>query len=283
MTRVGVVYAAEKRDMGAWLETLDAELARFGYEGVRVPAREGTPADLEGCGFVVVMGGDGTFLHAARLAAPDRLPLLGVDLGRLGFLSEVGLGALPEAFRRIREEDFTLESRTMMAIRAYRGEACLGERVALNDGVVTKGAFARMVELATFVDGEYLTTYAADGLIVATPTGSTAYALSAGGPLLTPELPVWVLAPICPHSLSARPIVLSDRVAVRVVVESPADHDLLVTADGQESLTVRRGDSIVFSRSEATARLIKLNGLDFFNRLQSKLGWGASRRALPSP
>ena len=153
-----------------------------------------------------------------------------------------------------------------------------GAFTALNEGVVSKGAFARLVDLATYVDGQYLTTYGADGLIVSTPTGSTAYALSAGGPLLTPELPVMVLAPICPHSLSARPIVLSDRCHVRVIVEGPSELELLLTADGQEGLSLRMGDHVCFSRSPHRARLVKLNPIDFFSRLQTKLHWGHSRQ-----
>lgn len=275
--RVAVVYAENKPHMNALLAELMAWIKQVGWEAVTVSSRA-EARDLGAPDLVLVMGGDGTFLHAARLAVKDDAPVLGVDLGRLGFLSEVAFNDLPAAFARITAGDYAIEDRTMMAIRAYREGMLLGEFTALNDGVVSKGAFARLVDLAAYVDGHYLASYAADGLIVATPTGSTAYALSAGGPLLTPDLPVFELAPICPHSLSARPVVLSDQRTLRVIVEGPADLDLFLTADGQEGVPLRAGDWVDFSKSEHRARLVKLRGLDFFTRLQSKLHWLPPRR-----
>ena len=166
----------------------------------------------------------------------------------------------------------------MLTVSAFHQDHCLGEFHALNDAVLSKGAFARLVELATYVNGAYLTTYDADGLIVSTPTGSTAYALSVGGPLLTPELPVLVLAPICPHSLAARPMVISDTSDVRVIIEGPPDLELLLSADGQPGVNVRMGDHVCFSKSPHRARLVKINKIDFFQRIQSKLFWGTTRR-----
>jgi len=227
---------------------------------------------------VVVLGGDGTFLAAARMAMEREVPLLGVDLGRLGFLSEVAFNDLPAAFERIEAGEFGVEDRSMLTVTAFRGEEKLGEFHALNDAVIAKGGFARLVELATYVDGAYLTTYNADGLIVSTPTGSTAYALSAGGPLLTPDLPVFVISPICPHSLSLRPIVVADGCDIRVIVEGPEGLELLLSADGQPALNVRMGDHICFSKSPHRARLVKINKIDFFARLQEKMHWGSTRR-----
>lgn len=269
--------------MPAYLAELRDWLAPLGWTTAFVSARAPDPAAVAGADVVLVMGGDGTFLTAARLASGNPagpIPLLGVDLGRLGFLSEVAFNELPQALERFASGDFRLEDRAMMRATAYRQGEVLGEAYALNDCVLSKGAFARLVELATYVDGVYLTTYDADGLVIATPTGSTAYALSAGGPLLTPDLPVLILAPICPHSLSARPIVLSDRVAIRVVIEGPADLELLLSADGQPGLSVRMGDHVLFTRASRYARLIKFDRIDFFARLQSKLGWGPTRRPL---
>lgn len=278
MKNVAVVYAQSKQHMPALLAELRGWLARFGWEATFVNAREPETANLGDAELAVVLGGDGTFLAAARLAMQQDVPLLGVDLGRLGFLSEVAFNDLPAAFERIEAGEFTIEDRSMLAVEAYRQEELLGTFHALNDGVLSKGAFARLVELATYVNGAYLTTYDADGLIVATPTGSTAYALSVGGPLLTPDLPVLVLAPICPHSLSARPIVISDMADVRVIIEGPPDLDLLLSADGQPGLTVRMGDHVRFLRSPHRARLVKINKIDFFQRLQTKLHWGTTRR-----
>lgn len=279
--RIAVVHAENKPHMAAYLAELRDWVTKHGWEIAVTSARAAEPSVVDGADLVVVLGGDGTFLAAARLAsgaAGGPIPILGVDLGRLGFLSEVGFNELPAAFERFECGDYRLEDRAMMHVQAFRGEELLGEGFALNDGVLSKGAFARLVELATYVDGAYLTTYDADGLVVATPTGSTAYALSAGGPLLTPDLPVFVLAPICPHSLSARPIVLSDKATIRVVIEGPADLELLVSPDGQGPIPVRMGDQVTFTRASRYARLVKLNKIDFFARLHGKLGWGPTRR-----
>lgn len=279
MKRISVVYSESKPHMPAHLAELKTWLGKFGWEASYLRARTGSPKDVAGSDLIVVLGGDGTFLHAARLAMEEEIPLLGVDMGRLGFLSEVAFHDLPAAFERIAAGDFQIEDRSMMHIQGFREDTLLGEFTALNDGVISKGAFARLVDLATYVDGNYLATYSADGLIVSTPTGSTAYALSAGGPLLTPELPVLVLAPICPHSLSARPIVISDTRSIRVMVEGPADLELVLAADGQEAIAVRMGDYLTFSKSPHRARLVKLSNIDFFSRLQTKLGWGPTRRS----
>lgn len=277
MKRIAVVYTESKPHIPVLLAELRTWIAEQGWEADFVPSRS-VDASVSGAELVVVLGGDGTFLQAARLALHEQIPLLGVDLGRLGFLSEVAFNDLPAAFERISAGDYTIEPRSMMHIEAFRNDTSLGAFTALNEGVVSKGAFARLVDLATYVDGHYLTTYGADGLIVSTPTGSTAYALSAGGPLLTPDLPVLVLAPICPHSLSARPIVISDKCHVRVIVEGPPDLDLLLTADGQEGVSLRMGDWVCFSQSPHQARLVKVGKIDFFTRLQTKLHWGHPRR-----
>ena len=279
--RIAVVHAENKAHMPAYLAELRGWVAKHGWEPAITSARGADPAVVDGADLVVVLGGDGTFLAAARLASGATggpIPILGVDLGRLGFLSEVGFNELPAAFERFAAGEYQVEDRAMMHVQAFRGEELLGEGFALNDGVLSKGAFARIVELATYVDGSYLNTYDADGLVVATPTGSTAYALSAGGPLLTPDLPVFVVAPIAPHSLSARPIVLSDKVTIRVMIEGPAELDLLLSADGQAGIPVRMGDQVTFSRASRYARLVKLNKIDFYARLHGKLGWGPTRR-----
>jgi NAD+ kinase len=278
MKRVAVVYTESKPHMKALVAELRGWVEERGWEAVYYASRQQDPAAITGVDLVVVLGGDGTFLHAARLALEEEIPILGVDLGRLGFLSEVAFHDLPNAFARIDEGNYQIETRSMMHVEAFRENESLGAFTALNEGVVSKGAFARIVDLATYVDGNYLTTYGADGLIVSTPTGSTAYALSAGGPLLTPDLPVFVLAPICPHSLSARPIVIPDRCHVRVVIEGPADLDLFLTTDGQEGVSLRMGDHICFSQSNHQAKLIKLGQINFFSRLQTKLHWGHPRR-----
>jgi NAD+ kinase len=278
MKRIAVVYTESKPQVPALLPELKSWIDEQGWEATFHASRSSEPQTIAGAELVVVLGGDGTFLHAARLALDEQIPLLGVDLGRLGFLSEVAFHDVPAAFARIAAGDFEIESRSMMHVEAFREGQSIGAFTSLNEGVVSKGAFARLVDLATYVDGQYLTTYGADGLIIATPTGSTAYALSAGGPLCTPDLPVFVLAPICPHSLSARPIVIPDRCHLKVVIEGPAGLDLFLTTDGQEGVSLRMGDHVNFSKSTHQARLVKVGQIDFFGRLQTKLHWGHPRR-----
>jgi NAD+ kinase len=275
-----VVYAPNKPDMPSRLDTLRGWIAMMGWQADFINARGMNEPLNPHSDLIVVLGGDGTFLAAARLASHclRSIPLLGVDMGRLGFLSEVAFGDLPEAFARIATGDFSMEPRNRMRIRAHRGSELLGDTTALNDGVLSKGAFARLVELATYVNEHYVTTYDADGLIIATPTGSTAYALSAGGPLLTPDLPVSIIAPICPHTLAARPIVVDHNAEIVVDVKGPADHDLLLAADGQIDFHVRKGDRLQFTRADNVTYMVKLSGIDFFTRLHTKLNWGQVRR-----
>lgn len=275
--RVAVVVADNKPEALAASERVLALVAHRGWEAVTVLARQADPPSISDCHLVVVLGGDGTFLAAARLAIGSEAPLLGVDLGRLGFLSEVDLSELPEALARFESGDYKVESRAMLHILARRGEHILGEATALNDAAISKGAFARLVELEAHLDGAYLSSYHADGLVVATPTGSTAYALSAGGPVLAPNLDVMVLTPVCPHTLGARPFVVGTASVLRLVVRGPVGEDLVLAADGQPLPPLRAGDEVVLRLSPHRTRMVRLGGAGFFERLRTKLHWGTSR------
>lgn len=275
--RVAVVVAEHKAEALAAREAVLALVAERGWEALPLWARQGDGAQLQGCHLILALGGDGTFLAAARQAVGGEAPLLGVDLGRLGFLSEVDLAELPEALARFEAGDYKLESRAMLHVLARRGDHILGEATALNDAAISKGAFARLVELEAHVDGNYLSSYHADGLVVATPTGSTAYALSAGGPVLAPGLDAMVLAPICPHTLGARPLVVGSNSVLRLVVRGPEGEQLVLAADGQPLPALAMGDEVVLRLSPHRTRLVRLGGADFFERLRSKLHWGTSR------
>lgn len=235
---------------------------------------------LEQVEVLVVLGGDGTLLRSARKAAPLGIPVLGVNLGHLGFLTEIDLPELFPGLERLLEGEFTVEERMMLEARVIR-EGAVREKISgLNDAVITKGAFARLIFLETYVDDDFVTTYPADGLIVATPTGSTAYSLSAGGPLLTPELDLLVVTPICPHSLWARPLVIDAGREVRVVVRSEKG-EVMLTVDGQQGYRLQRGDTVSICRSAHRARLIRLQKRSFFYLLRQKLGEGGYRREVP--
>jgi NAD+ kinase len=245
--------------------------------GKRVYAVPGSGHALPPVDLVVVLGGDGTFLRAVRLIAPLETPILGVDLGTLGFLAEVEYGELAEALERVFAGEYRLESRALLDVRHHRGGETLARQTALNEGVVLKGTSSRMLELEVFAGESLVARYGTDGMILSTPTGSTAYALSAGGPIMAPDVPAWVLAPICPHTLTARPLVMSSETIVRVVAKERAEGALL-SADGFTVGLLRPDDEVTFRRSEHVVRLVKVKGSDFFNALRDKLRWGDPRQ-----
>ncbi len=222
---------------------------------------------------VVVFGGDGTILRAARSAAPHGIPILGVNLGGFGFLAEVSGPELEPALHRILEGDFELDERMMLRACVAREDRPVQEFLALNDIVVTKSGYARLLKLQLLVNAEHLATHLADGWIVATPTGSTAYSLSAGGPIVHPAVDGIVLTPICPHSLNARAVVVSGGDTVAIQVE-PTGAPPILTVDGQEGYPLERGDEVQVARSPHRARLVRLGGGGFYNRLRAKLTWG---------
>lgn len=219
---------------------------------------------------VVVIGGDGTLLATAREVAPLGLPLLGVNVGQLGFLTEIEAPDLREALHKLMHNSYRIEERMMLHTAVVREGRVLEEYICLNDAVIAKGAFARIIHLEAWVDGQYLDTYPADGLIIATPTGSTAYSLSAGGPLVVPDLELILLTPICPHTLYSRPLILPAASSVRVkLLSSPGE--VMLTLDGQHGLSLQPGDEVLVKRAEVKTRLVKINDRNFFGILREKM------------
>ena len=222
---------------------------------------------------IVVLGGDGTLLGVARLAGARELHVLGVNLGGLGFLTEVSIDDAVAALDRVFAGDYQLDRRTTLAVRVLRDGAVVASSQVLNDAVINKSALARIIDLHTSVDGEYLCIYKADGLIVATPTGSTAYSLSAGGPLVGPGVAVMLLAPICPHTLTLRPLVLADTSVVRVQLRAP-DQEVFLTLDGQEGIPLHDGDVVEVARSPHVVALVRTVARSTLGVLRDKLHWG---------
>jgi NAD+ kinase len=222
---------------------------------------------------VVVFGGDGTILRAARSAAPNGIPILGVNLGGFGFLAEVNGPEVERALHRLLEGDFRLDERMMLRASVEHEGRPIQEFLALNDIVVTKSGYARLLKLRTFINTEHLATHLADGLIVATPTGSTAYSLSAGGPIVHPAVEGIVLTPICAHTLNARAVLVSAGDTIVIQVE-PVGAPPILTVDGQEGYPLQPGDEVRVERSPHHTRLVRLEGDGFYGLLRAKLTWG---------
>lgn len=219
---------------------------------------------------ILVLGGDGTILCTTRYFAPRGIPILGINLGQLGYLSELDPNEIDFGLSKIKAGEFIVENRTMLEAVVLRD----GQEVAvfhgLNDGVLTKGAFARIINFAVFVDEQYLTEYAADGVIVATPTGSTAYSLSAGGAILDPEVKAFIITPICPHTLGARSLVVADDKEIKIVVKTSLESSML-TVDGQQGFGIKPGDEIIIKKAPYQAKFIKLKNRSFYQLLREKM------------
>jgi NAD+ kinase len=282
MKKIGIVAKRNRpeavdlaRRLSSWLRRrgrevlLDEEVAiALGVDGGVTKSEIMKRADL-----VVVLGGDGTLLSVARHSIARPAPVLGVNLGGLGFLTDVRPEEVYRALERVFAGEFRAEPRSMLAAAVIRDGSKIRRFQALNDVVINKGALARVLDLATSVDGVPLCTYKADGLIFATPTGSTAYSLSAGGAIVEPSVGVVMIAPICAHTLTQRPIVLPERARIRVVVSSP-DEEVVLTVDGQEGMELKNNDVVEVSRSRHHALLVRSPAHSFFALLRTKLRWG---------
>lgn len=282
MKKIGVIAknipqarkAAKK--LAAWIEArgkkvyIDSETAeainRRGHD------REEIPRLVE---MIIVLGGDGTLLSAARHVADAQtdVPIFGVNLGSLGFMAEVSLDELYDNLEKAIAGRLTTEDRMMLSASVLRGGRHIARYRVLNDAVINKGALARMMELKVSVNDGYLTTLRADGLIVATPTGSTAYSLSAGGPIIHPTIHCFVVTPICPHTLSNRPIALPDTVTVSVCLTSQSE-DVSLTLDGQIGFSLEPDDIVEIKKSRFRMKLIKHPSKNFYEILRTKLKWG---------
>jgi NAD+ kinase len=259
----------------AWLHAhgykviVDPETAKYaaGQEEVLRSQMSSWPLNL-----VVVLGGDGTLLSAVRATAATEAPLLGVNLGSLGFLTDVPLSSLFPMLDAIAQKSAPVEQRSLMQCDLLRGEEVLGSYKAFNDAVVNKTALARLNHYDLFVDKVFVSSYRADGMIVATPTGSTAYSLSAGGPVLMPTVTAFVITPVAPHSLTHRPLVVPDSAIVEILLRSDEEVAYL-SMDGQPGVDMRDGDRVRCRRSEHKVSLFRTEA-DFFDVLRTKLKWG---------
>jgi NAD+ kinase len=281
MMRLGVIGNRGYPELASFLDRIlraapEAGVTLF-FEGALhdlVPHAERLDEDapLDG---LVTLGGDGTFLRGARVLDGRDVPILGVNLGRLGFLTACGGDDAEEALRRFAAHDYVAESRMMLEARLSRSGVSLESWFAFNDVVLHQGGKARVIRMIIDANGERVASYAADGLILATPTGSTAYSLSSGGPIVHPELDAITLTPISPHTLSVRPLLLAPDTTVTLRVADD-ESEQLITVDGQESTEFVHGDVLAVRRAERRVKLVRFPETTFFARMRQKLGWGGS-------
>lgn len=262
-------------ELARWLEQrgvhvdLDIETSRA------LRRKDGVRRDVlpRGTDLAIVAGGDGTLLSVARAAVPRGVPILGVNLGSLGFLTELQPDELYDGLQKVLSGAYSIEERQALRVRHRRGRRVRSEHAVLNDAVITKSALARMITLDVRVDGEDVATYTSDGLILSTPTGSTAYNLSAGGPILDPRMEAVVIAPICPHTMTYRPLVVPGSARVEVTLESDKE-PVHLTLDGQVGFPMEHGDIVAVDTHPRPVLLVRVSDLGFFEVLRRKLRWG---------
>lgn len=281
---VGIVSRPRREDIARvvpplleWLRAHGAETICDLETGDCVGALAGRTIERnelpEHADLLIVLGGDGTLLSAARLAAERRVPILAVNLGGLGFLTTVSQDELFPILEEIFANKHRISERVMLAAEVVRGGSIIRQQMALNDAVLNKEALARIMDWQLRVDGEYVATYKADGLIVSTPTGSTAYSLSAGGPIVYPIVDAFVVTPICPHTLTNRPIVIPDSVTIEIGFQS-GENNAFLTLDGQIGIELSQGDRVILRKAPNRLRLVRPAKKTYYEILRNKLKWG---------
>ncbi len=255
----------EKRNVIVFCrENIDNSGVSCNYQRIEIPK------EIEA---VVVIGGDGTFLSVARFMENRPTPIIGINLGGLGFLTEISADSCLVEMSKILEGDYEIEERMRLRVTVKRDCRETFSHLILNDAVINKGALARIIDLETSIDGQFLTHYRGDGLIIATPTGSTAYNISAGGPIVFPAAQAMILTPICPFTLTNRPIIFPSHVTIQVKLSEPAS-DVTLTCDGQVGCLIGISDQVDICAAANPLRLIKAPDVDHFETLRSKLKWG---------
>lgn len=288
MNRLGIVINKEKenvfrlaRDIIVWLEEKGCQVY-LNYEECEILGRkdlcypQGEFCEKVDC--ILVLGGDGTLLNTARILAPSGIPLFGVNFGQLGFLTEVEIADVIPSLEKLLAGQYTIEERMMLEAVVSRDGQVINKYICLNDVVIAKGAFSRLIYMETYINEEYVETYPADGLILSTPTGSTAYSLSAGGPLVEPNLELMLITPICPHTLYARPMVVSSEETIKArLISSQAE--VMLTLDGQHGISIKEGDEITVKKATCKARFLKLRQRTFFEVVREKMKEGHNTNA----
>jgi len=283
LRKVGLFVKQDKRavekadEFETWLINKNFEVVRkeSSPPGMHSPAnnKSSAPQDLF-C--VFVLGGDGTFLCAARWIGDHQIPVLGIKFGEIGFLAETVARNLISSAENILNNEYTISRRMRLEVQVLRGNKRFVIQTVLNDIVINRGALARLANIETYINSHYLTTFRADGLIIATPTGSTAYSLAAGGPVIHSDVPGIIITPICPFTLTNRPLILPDSIEIKLKLEKEAS-DIMLTFDGQEGLDITDRDTIIVRKDRHPLNMITLPGKHYFDVLKAKLRWSGGR------
>ena len=283
MKKIGLVVKSDTKanekavELERWLQSKKIEIVRkrtveSGQKNDSA-SLSSPPSDID-C--IFVLGGDGTFLSAVRWIGDQDIPILGIKFGQVGFLAEIAEEDLYPAAEKVLKGDFILRPRMRLVVKVIRGSEIRAQETVLNDLVINRGALARLAHIETHIDDHYLTTYSADGLIVATPTGSTAYSLAAGGPVIHPAVPSIMLTPICPFTLTNRPLIVPQSANIRIKL-AEGSSDIILTFDGQKGLELNERDEIHIKKSSHPVHLITLPERQYFDILKNKLKWSGGR------
>lgn len=282
---VGIIYKHHHQPARIEAERLEAWLRKRGIEVFSEQVDEGEALDAGGMGpadipkntdWLVVLGGDGTLLGAARRVGRYEVPILGVNLGGLGFLTETPLDELYPVVEMMINGRLEIENRVMLETNVQRDGKEVARFQILNDVVINKSTLARIIDLDVTIDNEFLTTFRADGLIISTPTGSTAYNLAAGGPILYPTMETFVLTPICPFTLTNRPLIVPDKAVIQISMGKESEESVILTFDGQVGFDIRYGDRVIIHKSKQKIKLLRPPDHSYFKILRTKLMWGGT-------
>ena len=283
LKKIGLVIKSDAKakkkaeELEGWLRSRKIEIVRKKTVEPGQKKASGSlppaPSDLD-C--IFVLGGDGTFLSAVRWIGDRDIPILGIKFGEVGFLAEIAEENLYTAAEKVLKGDFILRPRMRLSVKVKRQNEILAQETVLNDVVINRGALARLAHIETYIDNHYLTTYSADGLIVATPTGSTAYSLAAGGPVIHPAVPGIILTPICPFTLTNRPLIVPESANIKIKL-AKGSYDIILTFDGQKGFEINDRDEIAIQKGPHPIHLITLPDRQYFDILKNKLKWSGGR------
>lgn len=281
MYKIGIISNIDKDVDYIYAGMLANKIKQMGGQPILTPkvtkiiGEIGFSADLnqmlKAAEVVICLGGDGTFLKVARDVYKSGLPILGINLGSMGFLTEVEKSDIDIAVKSIIEDNIFIEKRMMLDTVLTRNNEIIGRNIALNDVVISRGALSRILHVKTYINDDFVDTFPGDGLIVSSPTGSTGYSLSAGGPIVEPDIDMIIVTPICPHILYTRSFITTGDRAVKAIVDENYSHIAMVTIDGQKGYEVRGGDIIETKKSEHVVKMVRINKRNFFNVLRTKI------------